>query len=549
MAPVSHRPARHAGAPVLGSAGRPERHRRPPPMHQWAADRSLVDIAGGESNLVLLIRGELLRRYPNTVVLAIPASGPGSPSSDETMVKRAIFAGFFDPDVAFFGFDLTDDELRLGDGWFFALQEQITEPRFGLDESATGRRPPRGARPPGRTPGSPPPRRSPSTTWRSSRRRTGWRRCRPTAPPSPRPCSRTRSRCSCTPATSRSPRRSDAGSRPRTDRQAAHGAGRPGHRAHGRWGRSSPPAGPNWPSSARPAGAPACSNGPNGASPAGKPTSRPPRAAFRTVRARRRRGERAAGRDRPRDRRGNAGRQGADRAAPGADRDALRGRQHHPAHPHLPRPGAPRRPRTGVHRRRAGRRRVVLEGAVAGARRRGAGRAGLDHARRPLPPRPGALPARHAATDQPRPRPNRPPAFPATATRASSWTRAVEATALPERWVAIGFQDTLEVFRIWSDRVPDRLAAGPSPEELEAPPPPDADPRAPRAGRVPLGARPRRGAGGRHAAHRPRQRHGLRSPAGERADPPRRARRRLDVDPRAGRRRAGGAARRPRRLR
>ena len=76
--------------------------------------------------------------------------------------------------------------------------------------------------------------------------------------------------------------------------------------------------------------------------------------------------------------------------------------------------------------------------------------------------------------------PDEPPAFPATATRASSWTRAVEATALPERWVAIGFQDTLEVFRIWSDRVPDRLAAGPSPDELEAPAPPDGDPRVPR---------------------------------------------------------------------
>jgi len=106
-----------------------------PPMHQWAADRSLVDVAGGQSNLVLLIRGELLRRYPNTVVLAIPASGPGSPTSDETLVKRAIFAGFLDPDVAFFGFDLADDDLRQGDGWFFAIQEQITEPRFGLDES------------------------------------------------------------------------------------------------------------------------------------------------------------------------------------------------------------------------------------------------------------------------------------------------------------------------------------------------------------------------------------------------------------------------------
>ena len=44
-----------------------------------------------------------------------------------------------DPDVAFFGFDLVDDDLRQGDGWFFAIQEQITEPRFGLDESRPGR--------------------------------------------------------------------------------------------------------------------------------------------------------------------------------------------------------------------------------------------------------------------------------------------------------------------------------------------------------------------------------------------------------------------------
>ena len=32
-----------------------------------------------EANLVLLIRGELLRRHPNTVVLAVPASGPDDP--------------------------------------------------------------------------------------------------------------------------------------------------------------------------------------------------------------------------------------------------------------------------------------------------------------------------------------------------------------------------------------------------------------------------------------------------------------------------------------
>ncbi len=75
--------------------------------------------------------------------------------------------------------------------------------------------------------------------------------------------------------------------------------------------------------------------------------------------------------------------------------------------------------------------------------------------------------------------PGEPPAFPATEARAAPWTRAVEATALPERWVAIGFQGPSEVFRIWSDRVPDRLAAGPSPDDLEAPPPPDPDARIP----------------------------------------------------------------------
>ena len=48
------------------------------PLHRWVpADRRLVDVAGGESNLVLLIRGELFRRYPNTVVLAMPSNSRG----------------------------------------------------------------------------------------------------------------------------------------------------------------------------------------------------------------------------------------------------------------------------------------------------------------------------------------------------------------------------------------------------------------------------------------------------------------------------------------
>ena len=85
------------------------------PMHQWRPlSSSLVDVAGGESNLVLLIRGELLRRYPNTVVLAIKASGPTTPSTNDADVKRPIFSGLLEPDISFFGFDLEDDDIHTG---------------------------------------------------------------------------------------------------------------------------------------------------------------------------------------------------------------------------------------------------------------------------------------------------------------------------------------------------------------------------------------------------------------------------------------------------
>ena len=180
----------------------------------------------------------------------------------------------------------------------------------------------------------------------------------------------------------------------------------------------------------------------------------------------------------------------------------------------------------------------------------GAGRAGLDHARRPLPPRPGALPARHAATGQPGPR----------ARRAAGVPRDRQAGQL----VDAGGRGHRPPRALGGDRVPGHLGGVPdlvgpgarSPGRRpvagragDAPSTRRRCPRPARAGRVPLGGRSRRGARGRHAAHGPRQRHGLRSPAGERADPPRRARRRLDVDTRAGRRRVGGAARRARRVR
>jgi hypothetical protein len=65
--------------------------------------------------------------------------------------------------------------------------------------------------------------------------------------------------------------------------------------------------------------------------------------------------------------------------------------------------------------------------------------------------------------------PDAAPAFPSTDRRAAPWTRAVAATALPDRWAAIGYQGDREVFRVWSDRVPDRLPTGPAPGQDPTP--------------------------------------------------------------------------------
>ena len=56
------------------------------------------------------------------------------------------------------------------------------------------------------------------------------------------------------------------------------------------------------------------------------------------------------------------------------------------------------------------------------------------------------------------------PVFHNPARKAGPWTRAVQARALPDRWVAIGYRDGAEVFRRWSAPVPEALATTPTPD-------------------------------------------------------------------------------------
>ena len=87
---------------------------------------------------MLLIRGELLHRYPDALIYAVKAKTTKALGTDE---KLPLFRGRIDPDITFLGFDLTEAQARgttTDPGWFFVIQEQPTAPRFGMDETRTG---------------------------------------------------------------------------------------------------------------------------------------------------------------------------------------------------------------------------------------------------------------------------------------------------------------------------------------------------------------------------------------------------------------------------
>jgi hypothetical protein len=121
-----------------------------PPIHTWPKPLALgehpnrTDIV--ENNVVLLVRGELFKRYPNAIVYAGKAKrgADGTRVLDESDERYPIFRGTLPTDITFLGFNLSLDDARGGtpqspEGFFFVFQQQPSEPRFGLEpnEDAT----------------------------------------------------------------------------------------------------------------------------------------------------------------------------------------------------------------------------------------------------------------------------------------------------------------------------------------------------------------------------------------------------------------------------
>ncbi len=90
-----------------------------------------------DGQLVFLVRGDLVRRYPGVVAHAALQQGAepnGIPIFAAAAPVRTLFHVFLPPNVLLVGFSMDRARIeRPGETWWFTLSENPTEPRFGLD--------------------------------------------------------------------------------------------------------------------------------------------------------------------------------------------------------------------------------------------------------------------------------------------------------------------------------------------------------------------------------------------------------------------------------
>jgi hypothetical protein len=115
----------------------------------WGKAASLGNNSGRSTppSLVLLVRGELIKRYPNVVVYALVTPTTGGKPSDQAPDSNLpqthpIFAGHLTRDVAFYGFPISKEDVVASPGYVFVLQEQPAEPHFALPEGSPSPSPP-----------------------------------------------------------------------------------------------------------------------------------------------------------------------------------------------------------------------------------------------------------------------------------------------------------------------------------------------------------------------------------------------------------------------
>jgi hypothetical protein len=143
-----------------------ERAKDVTPLDTWTSASALGShrnpLRPPGEQIVLTIRGDLLKKYPNTLIYAqkahIARDSAGRPqpgnspviatvASDADVqreIRFPVFQASVDPDIRFYGFDLTLAQARGANkpqaetddwGYYFVIQQLPGEPRFGMDVS------------------------------------------------------------------------------------------------------------------------------------------------------------------------------------------------------------------------------------------------------------------------------------------------------------------------------------------------------------------------------------------------------------------------------
>lgn len=128
-------------------------------INEWNSTLGNHSPRSKNANVVLVVRGELLKKYPNTMIYAQKAEYDLTDGSkprklkggiDSVNTKFPLFKADIDPDITLCGFDLDVPEARgeklnssgpppagKNPGWFFVLKERPGQIRFGLDDFDT----------------------------------------------------------------------------------------------------------------------------------------------------------------------------------------------------------------------------------------------------------------------------------------------------------------------------------------------------------------------------------------------------------------------------
>lgn len=114
------------------------------PIHRFSAQPLGAHMAiGGTSSpgfrpVVLVVRGAIVRRYPEAIISAVRATTEAFPPAFvEGSEAEVLFHAHLKPDYLLVGFKLSAEQVRSGN-WWFLLAEHPTAPRFGMAEAPRG---------------------------------------------------------------------------------------------------------------------------------------------------------------------------------------------------------------------------------------------------------------------------------------------------------------------------------------------------------------------------------------------------------------------------